>query len=538
MVRALAGTETAGQRNLHRVRAWWRVMHPPPSLIQRLDFLYTVAFTATIVGFLAYGTASAAAAQVVTPHWLATFGPSLAVLALFITAQWGAYHGPVVFSVPDIHHLLGAPLSRHGLAARRLVAATLAGAAVGAAGAGLLIVGLAGEGRGIAVDRGIGLAIGMAELGALAVAASWAVERSARAESLARRATWPTVLAAAALAAAADSGDAGRQLALWSGPWGWAVQPAAGVARAEWIAALCALTAMTAVAAGAGVRGSGDCPTERHLRRAEGRQSAIASVANFDARTARQSLGRVAGRPAGGSPMQLRRLRAAASRHAAPHGLSIVWRDGVAMLGTPGRLAEGTALAAGGTAVSLLNADHPAAVAAAMIVVYVGAARLLSPLRAELDDPDRTRVLLRRRAGRILGAHILLPTAAVTGAAALAAAGCAITGSVPEPEAAAAAAAVAAAPLVTFCAALSARRRGRVPQRLVMTATVVDPAGGGLAILSWLAYWPSAAAVLGGTPFLLVVARGGGAAAVAAAWVTMAAAGLGFLVRRDPVESY
>src|SRR4051794_28072788 len=278
MVRALGDPAAVAQRNLDGVRAWWRVMHPPPSLGQRLDFLYTVTFTTGLVGLLAYGTASQAASQVVTPHWLAAFGPSLALLAVLLTAQWGAYHGPVVFSVPDVFHLLGAPLPRRGLAARRLVRAIVAGGAVAAVTAGLVIVGLAGDGRGMAVDRATALTLGFADLGILAVAASWAVERSARVESIARRATLPALLVAAGVAAASGSGSTGRRIALWSGPWGWAVQAGAGAGRAEWSAALCALTVTTAVAAGAAVRGSGPRSAGRHLRPAPGHPGARAAL--------------------------------------------------------------------------------------------------------------------------------------------------------------------------------------------------------------------------------------------------------------------
>ena len=64
--------------------------------------------------------------------WLAQFGPPIALVALLMTARWGAYQGPVVFSVPDVAHLLGAPLPRSGLAARRLRSALAAGAPAGA----------------------------------------------------------------------------------------------------------------------------------------------------------------------------------------------------------------------------------------------------------------------------------------------------------------------------------------------------------------------------------------------------------------------
>jgi len=154
---AVAAARGGGAQRLAAVRGWWRLQHPPPSLRQRLDVAYTTAITAAIVGALAYGTAISALAQVVTPDRLAVLGPALVLLALVLAMRWGAYHGPVVFTVADVAFLLGAPLPRSGLAARRLVLALAGGAAAGAAVAGMAILGLAGEGRGIAEARAAGL---------------------------------------------------------------------------------------------------------------------------------------------------------------------------------------------------------------------------------------------------------------------------------------------------------------------------------------------------------------------------------------------
>jgi len=114
------------------VRWWWREQRPGPSIWHRLDLAYTVAISVAILGALVYGTPSSALARVVTPEAIATYGPPAALLGLLVTAQWGAYQGPVVFSVADVAHLLGAPLPRRGLAWRRLALGLAAGAAAGA----------------------------------------------------------------------------------------------------------------------------------------------------------------------------------------------------------------------------------------------------------------------------------------------------------------------------------------------------------------------------------------------------------------------
>jgi hypothetical protein len=531
----VATAQARHRRSLGAVRAWWRVRHPPPSIGQRLDLAYMTAITVAVFGALGYGTASSALAQVLTPRSLAVVGSSVALTALLVVAQWGAYQGPAVFSVADVAHLLGAPLPRRALASRRLALALGGGAVAGAVTAGVAIVGLAGDGRGVGAGRMAGLAASFAELGVLAVAAAWAVQASGRWERRARRASWPVALVATGLAVASDAGEVGRSIALWSGPWGWAVQPGAGAGPAEGLAALCLLTIVTAVAAAGAVRHGGDCPAERHLRRAEGRASAIASLAGFDGRSARLALHGVgpgtSTRPAADAGWLRARIAARGART-----LAIVWRDALAALRAPGRAVEAATLAAGGTVICLLNTERPVAVAVALLLVYLGASRMLWPLRSELDSTDRTRVLLRPRIGRVLLAHSVLPAVVTSAAVLLAVGGCALLGALPERGAAALSAAVAVPPILTLCAAMSGRRGGRLPQTMLVTAVAVDPSGGGLVVLSWLVYWPSVALVLGGVPLVLISSLGLAATAVAFAWVLGAIALLVYLLGRDPVE--
>jgi hypothetical protein len=521
---ALAGAPAGAATRLAAVRVWWRERHPPPSLGSRLDRAYTVALVTAIFGALVYGTASSALARVITPAGVATIGPALALAALLVTAQWGAFQGPVIFSVADVTHLLGAPLPRRGLAVRPLVRALGLGAAAAAIVAGVVLVGLAGGGRTIAAGAGAGLVAGGAALGVIGVAAAWAVERSARVERLARRSTWPVIALAAGLAAGAHAASAVRTAALWSGPWGWAVQPGAGAAAPLWEAALALLAAVTAAAAARAYATRGDCPAERHLRRAEARASATASLVAFDARTARLALSGAGARTraprAGGPP---RRLGAARP---------ILWRDAAAALSAPGRVAE--ALLLYGAAVVLALADAaPAATAVAALLAYAAAARMLWPLRTELDVPERTRVLLRARPGRVLLDHTLVPALLLAVAGAVAAAGCALAGSLPADGAPAAVTAAAAAPLVTLCAALSARRGGRIPPSVFATATAIDPSGGAGALLAWLALWPGAAVALVGIAAGLVAA-GGATAWLATAWIALAVSVLALPAGADP----
>ena len=256
---------------------------------------------------------------------------------------------------------------------------------------------------------------------------------------------------------------------------------------------------------------------------------ATASLASFDARTARRALEAVRSHGSGRPRAVLRRPRTAA--------LAIPWRDAAAALRAPGRVVEGAALAGAGTALAVLSADQPVTLAAAMLVVYLGAARTLSPLRAELDAPARARVMLRPRSGRVLLAHTLVPTVVTTSGATLAVAACAVSGALPARDWATALLAVAVTPALTFCAAMSARRGGRLPPSVLGTAVAADPSGGGAFLSLWLLFWPALATALAGVPLLLTASAGAGAAVAAAAGTGVATAALVHALGRDPVEA-
>jgi hypothetical protein len=264
------------------------------------------------------------------------------------------------------------------------------------------------------------------------------------------------------------------------------------------------------------------------MRRAEARATAVASLAGFDARSARQGLARAA--TASGSRVaraDLRRLRATARGRAE---LVVVWRDLVALLRAPGRAVEAAVLVAGGTALAAFVADKPAAVPVAVLLVYAGGALFLGPLRAELDVPDRTRVLLRPPAGTVVLAHALVAAAAATGAAVLAAAASAIGGA----DGATAFVAAVVAPGIAACAAMSARRGGRLPASVLSGAVAADPSGGAGAILGWLALWPSVAAIVAGVPLLIVAASGTASLLPAVLWVLAGTGIVAALLRRPP----
>lgn len=499
------GVSTGGGRAQFRaVRAWWRLVHPPPTLIKRLEPVYYVLITLGIGGPFAYGTASTALAAVATPRAVAAWGPGLALLALWAGARWGAAQGPVVFSLPDVAHLLGAPLDRAGLALGRLLRG-LAAAAVGAAViAGLVLVGLAGHGRGIEPARAAGFVAGVAVLGVLGMAMASRVEGSARWDRATRRAGWPVFAVAVGLVALGTSGPAGRRIAVWCGPGGWAVQPAARGAGG-WPVALALLLVVTVAAVALALVRRGACPTERYVVRAEARGGAIAALYSMNARYVRRSLTRVSAGPVAAERRGPRPPRAPA--------LAILWRDAVAALAVPQRLAVALVLAAGGTVLCLLDAGRPVAVGLGALAVFAGAGRLLEPLRAETDNPHRVRVLLLRPMGRVLAAHAVFPIAVVLAGALAAVAGVAVAGALPRHGALVALMAVCAVPSIVLCAALNGRRGGRLPAT-VMSTMFADTSGmsGGI-ILAWIVVWPVLAAVLGTLPVSIAARQGGPAAA-------------------------
>jgi len=468
------------------VRAWWRAHTPRPPLGKRLDALYTVAISVAILGALLYGTASSALGSVVTPTTLPDWGPAVMLVALVATAAWGTWQGPVVFAPADVGFLLGAPLSRRALASGRLVRGLALAAGGGALVGALVLIGLGGHGRSVTAATAAGLIVGTALCGVLGVAGAAHVQCSARWSRAAQVALWACGPVAAGMVVLAHSGAAGRAVVLWSGPWGWAVTPAAGVATPRALVALAALAALTAAAAVTAARAFGWCPTERHAVRAQAREGAVASMGAFDARTARLAL-----REAGGPATVRRGLRLAPPRRAT---LAVPWRDAVAATRAPARTLAAVLLAAGGAALAVAEAQRPAAVAVAGLGTYLAGALLVEPLRLEIDRPDTHRLLLLPPLGTVLAGHAVVPMLVATVAATI---GAAPAGALRAHDGApVAAAAVVVVPAIVLCAALSARRGGRVPISVLSTASAGDPTGGGGILLAWLAAWPAGAAAI------------------------------------------
>jgi hypothetical protein len=491
------GDVSDGASRLALVRAWWRRQRPPPPLGTRLDRAYMVAISLAILGPLVYGTASSALADVITPENVARWGPGLVLAALAATARWGSFDGPVVFSPPDVATLLAAPLSRVGLASRRFARALAAGAVAGAVAGAIAVVGLSGGADTTAAAAAAELVAGCALAGVLAVALAARTQCSASWSRAAAWAAWLAAPAAVAFALVSQAGATGRAAVLWSGPWGWAVEGAAGEPTGRAAAALVLLAALAAVVAVAARRGYGTCPTERHVIRAEGREGVVSSLGALDTRAARQAL------QATGSA-----TRRAARGLRAPRSpaLALPWRDATAALRARARTAAGILAGAGAAVLALSDPRRPAVVLIAAAGLYVAGALLLEPMRLEVDRPTTSRIIFVRPYGRILVGHAILPAVLVAVACALGAAGCALAGALPARGGELTILLVVAAPTAVLCAALSARRGGRLPVSVLAAGAAVDPSGGGALAMVWLAAWPTTAAIFGGGP-LLAAAR-------------------------------
>jgi hypothetical protein len=356
-------------------------------------------------------------------------------------------------------------------------------------------------------------AIAAALAGVLAAAVSWLTEASARVATTLMRASPALVVVVGALLAAGLAGGAGREVALWSGPWGWPLLGAAHGAAAG-VAGAGLTLAVTVLVTVAAWRAAGACPLERFIQRGRTSTSMIAALGSYDLRTTgvvrRRALAQGTERPA--PPRLPATWLARPALAPARRGLLALYeRRGRALVAAVLGLGAGAGAATG----------KPAGAAAGCLAGYLSAAALLEPARTEVDVPRRAAVLLPWPLGRLLWLHTLMPAACLA-LAALAGAGIAAIAGAAAPAAPLAAAVLAAplALLLTLCAALVTRRGGRVPLGVV-AASMADPTGG-MVVVGWLLTGPIAA-TLAGSILIAVPAAAAGATATAVATLICAA---------------
>lgn len=183
------------------------------------------------------------------------------------------------------------------------------------------------------------------------------------------------------------------------------------------------------------------------------------------------------------------------------------WRDSLALTRDLPRGGWATLLAAAGT---LEAVAHPGDIAAAGVgaaALYFAASLLCEPLRLEVDDPNRSAVLLSWPFARVLVAHCLVPVAALAGMCALSIVADVALG-------AASAGALTLIPVLVvpvsgvavLSAALAARRGGRIDAGLLvrmMGSDPMNPVGATMVILG-LAPWLIVAVLTIGGDALIV----------------------------------
>jgi hypothetical protein len=482
-----------------------RAHRSPQQRSDRFTGLYTVGLYTAIAAWTGFqalrqGPARGGAALWLTGGGLARVATVALLLALLATLRFATWQGPVVFTAPEVQWLLSSPLPRAELVRARLGRGLLAGAAAGASLGLAAFVLLEAE---LAVPAWPLLAAtlgGLVAFGVLAAALGWLVESSPGTARVVLLAS-PLVLAAAVAAWLGGAVAAGTDP--WSGPWGWAAGPlvaAAGGRDPGWPLQAVLLAAVTVAAVAAAWRTAARVTLEELERRAGTRAGLGASLFMGDPRGAallrHQAVRGLAG---------VRRLRL---RHPRRRWLALPWRDGLGLLRAPGRVGWALVLCASGVLAVAAAPGRRLLAAGAVVAAYLGAARLVEPLRAEADQPDASRQLPWRWGDLIL-LHTVTPILVLTAIGLAVTAALALAGLVPVTALAMAAAACLPVAVALVWSAAIAGQRGRLGLDQFLTASTLGELAGPIYLLRWFATGPLVAvAVLLGPILVLQDAAG------------------------------
>jgi hypothetical protein len=477
-----------------------RAHRSPQQRSDRFTGLYTVGLYTAIAAWTGFqalrqGPARGGAALWLTGGGLARVATVALLLALLATLRFATWQGPVVFTAPEVQWLLSSPLPRAELVRARLGRGLLAGAAAGASLGLAAFVLLEAE---LAVPAWPLLAAtlgGLVAFGVLAAALGWLVESSPGTARVVLLAS-PLVLAAAVAAWLGGAVAAGTDP--WSGPWGWAAGPlvaAAGGRDPGWPLQAVLLAAVTVAAVAAAWRTAARVTLEELERRAGTRAGLGASLFMGDPRGAallrHQAVRGLAG---------VRRLRL---RHPRRRWLALPWRDGLGLLRAPGRVGWALVLCASGVLAVAAAPGRRLLAAGAVVAAYLGAARLVEPLRAEADQPDASRQLPWRWGDLIL-LHTVTPILVLTAIGLAVTAALALAGLVPVTALAMAAAACLPVAVALVWSAAIAGQRGRLGLDQFLTASTLGELAGPIYLLRWFATGPLVAVAVLLGPILVL----------------------------------
>jgi hypothetical protein len=364
-------------------------------------WIYLIVFVIVVYGSSVIADAVRAlrrppAATAATPyvlHALPAGLTALALLLLLVLLRTALWRGPVTLPQVTVDWLLGTPVSRGRLLRPRFWASavlnTLVGAAVGLVPAAVLIALGLGHRSGALPLAGVAM-LSTALLFLAATGAAVLVERHPAAL---RRATPVVVAAALALAGLATWAALGHAPAvigtvvLWSGPWGWAAQGLTALASSAapaWPVATALLAATAAATLAVGHQAAAGVPGPALRRRAATMSAMSAAMMSLDTRGLATAYG-AAGQP--------RRARVTLPPPRRPE-LILFWRDLLALLRAPSRLAGSAALAVLAVGLLALAAHGPhvslLAVACGVGLGYLAAAWLCEGARLDAEDARRS----------------------------------------------------------------------------------------------------------------------------------------------------
>ncbi|MEU8870355.1 hypothetical protein AB0D24_04170 [Streptomyces javensis] len=371
----------------------------------------------------AYQLTAARATTVVS-----ALGPVLALLTIVLMVRSAVWRGPVKADAPTVAWLLPSPVPR-----ALLLLPGLRGALGVGGGTGLVIGGVAGFVLSQLIDApwlpataagGFGGAATVVLGSSLGVLVErydvWMLNHASRVFAPA----W-AVFVACLVGGGSVLSTAGlpwvRSALLWSGPWGWAVQPLVAALSAEgtsWGFALALAVLSVAAALLCAFRVLPGIPQSALRARAAIAAHMTASLYMLDLRHAKSYVPRLKqgrSRPVLRLPPPRGRL------------LIVPWRDATGLLREPRRLVWSllwsmAAVAAALAAPDLGSALQRMAQGAALIAAYLSAAQLTEPARLESDDIRRS-TNLPFTAGRLALLHAVVPVlllAVVLGSAAAA----------------------------------------------------------------------------------------------------------------------